>query len=281
MMADQNSFKLLSPRVDVVFNNLFGDDSASESLKSFLSAVLKDRKNDLEDIIVGRFSDLSSDKLSESLADGINYFIKKDLNGIYNTDLHLNKELTNDKLGMFDVKVRPKNGNNYYIKMQSVSSPSIIKKILHNHSTLLFQQLLSGGEHGSIKDVISIYVTDFIFIGKNSPLNTDYHHCFCYTDPDHKVTFPNSSEIHTLELPRVPATSDNSKLWPWMTFLNATTEEEMKRVGQMDPGIEIARKRLIELSADPNIRQLAEWREKQIRDIKTTVNKSDQEGEEK
>jgi predicted transposase/invertase (TIGR01784 family) len=63
--------------------------------------------------------------------------------------------------------------------------------------------------------------------------------------------------------------------------LNPTTEEAMKMVGQMDPGIEIARKRLIELSADTKIRRLAEWREKQIRDINTIFNKSYQEGEEK
>jgi hypothetical protein len=54
----------------------------------------------------------------------------------------------------------------------------------------------------------------------------------------------------------------------------------MKMVGQMDPWIEIARKRLIELSADTKIRRLAEWREKQIRDIKTIFSKSYQEGEE-
>jgi hypothetical protein len=63
--------------------------------------------------------------------------------------------------------------------------------------------------------------------------------------------------------------------------LNATTEEAMKMVGQMDPGLEIARKRLIELSSDTKIRRLAEWREKRIRDIKTIFNKSYQEGEEK
>jgi hypothetical protein len=65
-----------------------------------------------------------------------------------------------------------------------------------------------------------------------------------------------------------------------LTFLNATTEEEMKMLGQMDPGIEIARKRLIELSADTKNRPLAERREKQIRDINTIFNKTAKETEE-
>jgi molybdopterin-guanine dinucleotide biosynthesis protein len=99
---------LISPRVDFVFKNLFGDDRSLESLQSFLFAVLKDREKDLDDIIVEGFSDLSSDKLSESQAKKSNSIIKEDVNGIFIIDPHPKKEIINDKFGILDVKFRQK-----------------------------------------------------------------------------------------------------------------------------------------------------------------------------
>jgi hypothetical protein len=72
-----------------------------------------------------------------------------------------------------------------------------------------------------------------------------------------------------LELLKVPDETDGTMLWAWLAFLRATKEEAMKMLGEMDPGIEIARKRLIELSADKNTRRLAEWRAKQLSDWNT------------
>ncbi|MDR1607169.1 MAG: hypothetical protein LBT38_01995, partial [Deltaproteobacteria bacterium] len=53
----------------------------------------------------------------------------------------------------------------------------------------------------------------------------------------------------------------------------------MKMVGQMDPGIEIARKRLIELSADQKTRRMAEAREKQLHDMSSLYAKGLDDGE--
>ncbi|MDR1607027.1 MAG: Rpn family recombination-promoting nuclease/putative transposase [Deltaproteobacteria bacterium] len=264
-MADQNSSNLLSPRLDFVFKNLFGDDRSLGALKSFLFAVLNVSENELDDISVGDFSDVSSDKLREPLADESNSISNEDFNGIVIADPLLKKEFSVDKFGILDVKVKTKEGKTFHIEMQSITVPCMIQRIIYYHSKLLSQQLISGDKYESLKTVVSIVVTDFIFIGdKFSPV---YHHRFLYHDPDHNVTFSNISEIHTLELPRVSATPDNTKLWPWLTFLNATNDEEMKMVGQMDPGIEIARKRLIELSADDKTRRMAEAREKQLHDM--------------
>ncbi|MDR1608033.1 MAG: Rpn family recombination-promoting nuclease/putative transposase, partial [Deltaproteobacteria bacterium] len=275
-LADQNSSNLLSPRLDFVFKNLFGDDRSLGALKSFLFAVLNVRENELDEIIVEDFSDLSSDKLSEPVADESNSISNKDFNSIFITDPLLKKEFSADKFGILDVKVKTKEGKTFHIEMQSVTVPCMIQRIIYYHSKLLSQQLISGDNYDLLKTVVSIVVTDFIFIGdKFSPV---YHHRFLYHDPDHNVIFSNISEIHALELPRVPATSDNTKLWPWMTFLNATTDEVMKMVGQMDPGIEIARKRLIELSADQKTRRMAEAREKQLHDISSFYAKGRNEG---
>ncbi|MDR1607024.1 MAG: hypothetical protein LBT38_01245 [Deltaproteobacteria bacterium] len=56
-------------------------------------------------------------------------------------------------------------------------------------------------------------------------------------------------------------------------------------VEQMEPGIEEAQKKLIELAADDKARRLAEWREKQLHDMSlfyaTGLSEGLREGQEK
>ncbi|MDR1607025.1 MAG: hypothetical protein LBT38_01250 [Deltaproteobacteria bacterium] len=63
--------------------------------------------------------------------------------------------------------------------------------------------------------------------------------------------------------------------------MSATTEEELEMVEQMEPGIEEAQKKLIELAADDKARRLAEWREKQLHDMSSLYAAGLREGQEK
>ncbi len=92
--------------------------------------------------------------------------------------------------------------------------------------------------------------------------DTRYHHRFCLYDPEAGLAYPNSMEIHTLELPKRPAESDGTGLWDWLTFLSAKTRKEFDSLAGKGNAMAEAVARLKELSADEAERLMAIKREK-------------------
>jgi len=75
-------------------------------------------------------------------------------------------------------------------------------------------------------------------------------------------TFSDVMEINTLELPKLPPNSDNTKLWDWLKFLKASREEDYQMLEQRSPQIKKAVGVLKELSENERTRHLEEAREK-------------------
>jgi len=73
-------------------------------------------------------------------------------------------------------------------------------------------------------------------------------------------------EVHTLELCKLKAGIDDSRLFYWMEFIKAEEESELEAIAQRDPLIKKAVVRLMELSADEQTRMLYELREKERMD---------------
>jgi len=76
-------------------------------------------------------------------------------------------------------------------------------------------------------------------------------------------------EITTLELTKLPSASDGTRLWDWLTFVNAQTEEELDMAATLDPTIEKATTIVRYFSANETLRHQAESREKWQRDVAT------------
>ena len=74
-------------------------------------------------------------------------------------------------------------------------------------------------------------------------------------------------EVHTLELQKLPDSTDGTALYDWAKFIAAETEEELNMVAQRNPQIEKAAVKLRELSADERARDMFERREKGQRDL--------------
>ena len=73
-------------------------------------------------------------------------------------------------------------------------------------------------------------------------------------DSVNKVELTDIIEVHTLELCKIPAEADNSRLCYWMEFIKAEGEIELEAVAERDPLIKKAVARLMELSADEKTR---------------------------
>ncbi len=94
-----------------------------------------------------------------------------------------------------------------------------------------------------------------------------YHHCFSLYDPKEEVPFPRRLlEIHTLEIPKVPAESDSTPLWSWMRFFAARSEGEFAMTVKDNPALSRLYTKLQDLSADETVRQQAQAREDARRD---------------
>ena len=95
------------------------------------------------------------------------------------------------------------------------------------------EQISEGMSYNKLKRVISIVITDFVFIKEND----SYYNRYRFYDRNTKSEFSDIIEINTLEIPKLPQSSDNTIRWLWLKFLGVTREEELEVLAQIDPEI--------------------------------------------
>ncbi len=237
--------KLLSPKSDLIFKLIFGDNRNIDLLTSFLQSVL--------DIPESEYSHLTI------------------------VDPNFRIDTIEDKLGILDVKIHTKSGTIIDVEIQILNFPQMRERIVFYTSKMITEQISKGDTYEKIKKVISIVITDYILI----PENQIYHNHYQLHDKNTGSTFTDILEINTLELPKLPKESENSMLWNWMKFLKADSEEELNMIAEANPQIQKAVVVLKELSNDERTRMLEEAREKARRDEQSRINGAFEKGQEK
>lgn len=222
--------KWLSPKSDIVFKLIFGDQRNTDILAAFLQAVLK---------------------LPESEYDYLSI-----------VDPHLKRDFYNDKLGILDVKVHTKTGKMIDVEVQVSDIPQMRERILFYTAKMITEQINKGEDYSVIKNVVSIVITDYRLI----PENQQYHNRYCLYDPNTSSLFTDILEVNTLELPKLPGEDDHTALWDWMLFFKSEREEDFSMLAEKKPQLKKAVGVLMELSQDERTRLLCEEREKARRD---------------
>jgi len=110
-MHNDNLPELLSPKVDVIFKLLFGDERYKDLTINFISAVLGYKDGELENI----------------------FFY----------DTHLKRESMDDKLGILDVKAKLSNGNIIDIEMQAHSVRISLSTIWRRYTFFVWKNYLN------------------------------------------------------------------------------------------------------------------------------------------
>jgi predicted transposase/invertase (TIGR01784 family) len=220
--------KPLSPRYDVVFKNIFGGKNIGV-LADFLQAVL----------------DLPADEY-------------RDIRVI---DPHLLRRHKNDKLGILDLRIVTKSGNSVAVELQVAPQPSIWKRMEYYNASLLTDQMDSGDDYDKINRAISILISYPVLIKETKV----FHHNFVRHDKKTNITYPDSSEIHVLEVQKAK-NADESPLANWLRFFAAETAEEFIMIAQTRPAIAEAWGVVQYLSGDEEARRLAEYEEMARRD---------------
>jgi conserved hypothetical protein (putative transposase or invertase) len=233
-MHNDNLPELLSPKVDVIFKLLFGDERNKDLTINFISAVLGYKDGELEDI------------------------------SFYDT--HLKRENPNDKLGVLDIKAKLSNGNIIDVEMQSRGVPEMRNRISYYGSNMLTEQIGIGGSYLELKPVKSIIVADFDF----APESEKCHTIFQMLEKDEYFPFNDLEEVHVLCLKKL-SKLDNERLREWLRFINSEKREEFMELAGIDPVFVKAVDVLAKFSADDYNRMLYEARLKEWRDNKSRL----------
>ena len=210
--------RLLPLKNDFVFKLVFGDKRRVELLTAFLQAVL--------DLPVEEY-----DKVTI-------------------VDPNVKKEYIKDKAGILDVKIHTKSGTVIDVEIQVEPYAPLEKRIPFYQAKMLSEQIDEGNDYDVIKPVISIIITDFNLIAGSKA----YHHRFRFYDARHKVEFSSVQEINTLELTKLPKTSDRSDLFDWMKLIGAQSEEDYTMLAEKRPIFKKVVAVVKKLSADEEAR---------------------------
>ena len=238
--------KTLSPKLDVVFQALFGEVGSERITKSFLETILNKK---IEKI------DLSKNPI-------------------------LRREFKDDKLGVLDILAELDGKEKCNIEMQVIDSKNVIERILYYWSRLYSRQIKTGQDYKLLEKTIIILITDFKIEGLEE---VEYHTTWKIIETKgRKRILTEKLEIDIIELPKIEGKEEeNSKLLDWLYFLeNPKSRRVTEKMGESKE-IKEAVEKLDSLSEDERMQRIADLREKAILDEKAIYAKGLEEGSQK
>ena len=119
---------LLSPKMDIVFQHLFGKVGNEEITKEFISLII-------ERPIQGLLLDVSN---------------------------RIEREEIDDKMGLLDVRAKLETGEDFNIEMQRAEYPDVCQRLLYYWSRLYGRKLKKGDHYSQLTPTIGILITDYM-----------------------------------------------------------------------------------------------------------------------
>lgn len=234
---------LLDPKVDFVFKNIFGSEKHPEILISFLNAILNPNIP-----IVGV--------------------------EIKGTDIA--KHFIDDKYSRLDIKATTSNNEIINIQIQLKNEHNMIKRSRYYLSKMYEEQLGEGDDYSLLKRTICINILNFKYL-KTEAFHTGYRLKELNTNEE----LTDMIEMHFIEIPKLPAESDETDLLvAWMEFLRDPESEKVRNLELNIKEVREAKNELIRMSNDEAQRAMYEMRAKILKDKVSALNKAREEGRE-
>ena len=228
----------LIPTNDFIFKRIFGKEGNEEITKDLLSSILEDKIETIE---------LSKEQT---------------------TDV----DVTSDKIGILDVKVKLSNEIIIDLEMQVAKQRNIEKRLLFYWSKLYSNNIKSGEEYGKLKRVVIIMFSEFNL--ENLIKIPKYHTEWKLREKNYvDQLLTNDIEIDIIEMKKLDQyikngnKIENKKLVNWIKFLtnpDELGEDIMENIKE----IKMAKDELEKIRQDEHDKRIAELREKYIRDQK-------------
>ena len=241
------NIKTLSPKLDVVFQALFGEVGNESITKGFLETILERKIDSI---------DLSRNPI-------------------------LRREFKDEKLGVLDIIAKLDKDEICNIELQIVDKKNIIERILYYWSRLYSRQIKSGEDYKILQKAIVILITDFKIENLEE---LDYHSRWKIMEDKQgkKIILTQKLEIDIIELPKIIGKEkEQDNLLDWLYFLENPKSERVTEKMKENENLKEAVKKLDNLSEDEKMQRIADLRQKAIMDEKAIYEKGLEVGIEK
>ena len=231
--------KTLSPKLDVVFQALFGEVGNESITKGFLETILERKIDSI---------DLSKNPI-------------------------LRREFKEEKLGVLDIIAKLDKNEICNIELQIVDKKNIIERILYYWSRLYSRQIKSGEDYKILQKAIVILITDFKIENLEE---LDYHSRWKIMEDKQgkKIILTQKLEIDIIELPKIIGKEkEQDNLLDWLYFLENPKSERVTEKMKENENLKEAVKKLDNLSEDEKMQRIADLRQKAIMDEKAIYEK--------
>ena len=233
------NIKTLSPKLDVVFQALFGEVGNESITKGFLETILERKIDSI---------DLSRNPI-------------------------LRREFKDEKLGVLDIIAKLDKNEICNIELQIVDKKNIIERILYYWSRLYSRQIKSGEDYKILQKAIVILITDFKIENLEE---LDYHSRWKIMEDKQgkKIILTQKLEIDIIELPKIIGKEkEQDNLLDWLYFLENPKSERVTEKMKENENLKEAVKKLDNLSEDEKMQRIADLRQKAIMDEKAIYEK--------
>ena len=228
-MQEIKQNKLYTPKLDIIFQVLFGEPDSQKITKDLLEKILGVK---IEKV------DLSKNPI-------------------------LRREFPKDKLGILDVVVEIDNKQSCDLEMQIVESEDIIERMLYYWGKLYTRNIKAGEDYSELKRTIVILIADFKVKGLEEQ---GYHSKWkIIEERTRKTILTNDLELHILELPKIKREGiEKTDLIKWLKFIDNPKSKEEEGYIKENVSIKEANEKLDKMLEDEHLRKIAEWREMAI-----------------
>ena len=247
-ISDSNKEKV-SPKVDLVFKNIFSNPENKDLLMAFLSSILSIPASEMTDVDV-----IDNELIPDALL---------------------------SKFSRLDLLLTLKNTTKVNIEIQIQNYGDFKERTLYYWSKTYTGELQKSEGYITLKNVIAINIVDFNLFDCE-----EYHSTFRIYEENRHELLTDKLRIDFLELRKAKGVSsmdnkqvvDNKQIW--MDFLNTNAADE-KTLNHLAGISEIMKKAvgiLRKMSADEKELRLIEQREKMIRDEQSAINYAKRQG---
>ena len=237
--------KSLSPKLDVVFQALFGEVGSEKITTSLLKAILK---QNIEEI------DLNQNPI-------------------------LRREFKDDKLGILDILAKINGTDNCNIELQIVDRANIIERMLYYWGRLYTRGIQAGEDYAELVRTVVVLITEFDVLPEE---NLEIHTNWKIIEEKHRKTIlTDKFEFHIIIMSKIEeANLEDKELLDWLYFLDNPESEKVKNIMKTNKELKEAGEKLNKISQDEKLRKIAELRQKAIMDEKAIFRRGQEIGSE-
>ena len=239
--------KRYPPKMDIIFQAIFGEIGSENITKDFLEKILK-----------RKIEKISLDK-----------------NPI------LRRELKDDKLGVLDIVTELDGKEKCNIEMQLIDKNNIIERMLYYWSKMYTRQIKAGEDYDKLEKTIVILIADFNIKGLEK---VEYHSTWKIIEANSvkKLILTDKFELDIIELSKIKGReNEKDQLLDWLVFLENPESERVTRKMEENENLKEAVEKLDRISEDEKMQRIIELREKAIRDEHAIYAKGIDDGVEK